>query len=337
MRIKTKEVDRHFLTKHYLANLPTLPEPLPQYPDSETNKLVILYPIFRGVPSEPTDSELLFRIPAAIWSKRSFLLHSDVMDYGIPIKFYIEQMIWDNPQVKEYMYAEGVTDDDVLTFDGSQMEVELPEGSADLYMGKQLCPWLDGQLDRWRLRLILDMDVFLCRTHHATVEKYNLVERILKSPWKFPDSMIGSAFMMRDFPEPNVLPENWIRASGYDPELWLDNARGATGVAIDIKAIRPVSGCASLYPRRYNELNPYFKKYLDRVSAMFQSDEPVLAVWNYLHGNREIYPLFEKLELEVAVNALHVHQFHDNPNRSFYISHIMSMWEQRWRQHIGDV
>ena len=54
MRIKTKEVDRHFLTKHYLANLPTLPEPLPRYEDSETNKLVILYPIFRGVPSEPT-------------------------------------------------------------------------------------------------------------------------------------------------------------------------------------------------------------------------------------------------------------------------------------------
>ena len=70
------------------------------------------------------------------------------MDYGIPIKFYIEQMIWDNPQVKDYMSAEGVTDDDVLTFDGSQMEVELPERfSRPLYMGKQLCPWVDGQLD----------------------------------------------------------------------------------------------------------------------------------------------------------------------------------------------
>ena len=139
LNIVTKDMHRHLGSKHYLYQLPELPEPLERY-DEYSQDLIMLYPIFRGVSHEPWDIELLFRIPAAIWSKRSFMLNSDVVEKGVPIKFYMEDGIWNDVGVQSYMKRQGVTEDDVITFDGSEMEVDLPINSELMYMGKQLYP-----------------------------------------------------------------------------------------------------------------------------------------------------------------------------------------------------
>lgn len=329
MRIKTKEVDRHFLTKHYLANLPRLPKPLQQY-NATSKELVILYPLFRGVPSEPTDSELLFRIPAALWSKRSFLRHTDVMERSVAMKFYIEDVVWQNKQVKDYFHAEGVPDDDILTFSGAEIEVELPEGSQELYMGKQLCPYLDDQLRHWELVILLDADLFFCKTQHAS-GRFDFAKRVSR----FPTNRIGVAEVFDDFPEPNVLPDNWVRAFGYNPDQWLQTAQELLKAEINISQIKPVSGCAAVLPRNYRNVRPYFEKYVSMTDKVFQSDEPVLGLWNYLNGGQEVYPIFRWLDLKIAMTEEHLYQFHHNPECAFYISHIISMWEQRWREHIG--
>ena len=329
LRIETRLTDRHLGTKQYLAHLPELPEPLPSYNETSQD-LIILYAIFRGVRSEPADTELLFRIPSALWSKRSLLLHSDVIERGVPVKFYMETRIWQDKRVRAYMEKQGVTESDIITFDGEDMEVDLPEGSVELYLGKTHFPWVDTRFDTYRFRFMLDIDAFLCRVpKKAGEDRFPLVEKLMEMP----EDKLGLAFI-GEVLDPGNMPYDWIRTSGMDGDLWFARATEGLGVSISPESVRRVSAMAGLYPTTYLHRQPQFESFLRKVAPVLQTDDCVFSMWHYL--THDVYGVFDAIGLEMAYHEHRVMDFHWDADTKFYLSHVVSMWEDMWRSHIGD-
>jgi len=257
------------------------------------------------------------------------------MEREVSVKFYIESLIWSNDRVRTYFSEAGVPESDVITFDGSWIEqAKFPVGSQEIYMGKQLCPYVDSSLREWEYLFLLDMDVFLCRTGKLPEERFPLVAKLLELG--VPDRIGASRFAHEVWYEEG-LPINWLRSCGFDEGCWRERASEVLGQSVSEMKFRSASGMATLYPKEFLQTYPHFSEFVRLTAPVFQSDEPVLSVWDALHGHKVLYGIFDKIGLFVAEDEVQVYEYHfkQHPPVGFYISHVISDWEQMWRSHIG--
>ena len=103
--------------KAHLSRLPDLTERVPQI-QNPSKRGIMLIPLFES--KEWNDGIVHHNGIGAVYARRSWILFSDAQDYGVEVKFYVEEkMLSEAAKIFRHNF---VNDDDIIVFDGSAFE-----------------------------------------------------------------------------------------------------------------------------------------------------------------------------------------------------------------------
>lgn len=125
-------------------------------PYPTTGKILFLYPAFQTAPGDDTVAH--HTIQSAIWSKHSLIENTDCVHYGVDVKYYIEEKV--GYLVDPVLEANGVTEDEVLWFDGSRYDESYPEGKVRFSLSKTCAAFVDERFRDYEWVVIFDNDIF---------------------------------------------------------------------------------------------------------------------------------------------------------------------------------
>ena len=148
----------HISHKNHLANLPDLTLlQIPPRPEKVSKRALVLIPIFNG--ESLIDNVSHHVAMSAVWARRSWMLHTDANEYGIEIKFYIEECVRD--KALPILERNFVEEQDIIYFDGSQMEEALPSGDGYATFGaKKTAIYTDDRFRDYDWIFDVDSDIF---------------------------------------------------------------------------------------------------------------------------------------------------------------------------------
>ena len=144
--------------KSHLANLPDLTQSqIPPRPEKVSKRGLVLIPIFNG--ESLIDNVSHHVAMSAVWARRTWMLHTDANDYGIEIKFYIEECVRD--RALPILERNFVEEKDIIYFDGSQMEGALPSGDGYATFGaKKTTIYTNDRFRDYDWIFDVDSDIF---------------------------------------------------------------------------------------------------------------------------------------------------------------------------------
>lgn len=144
--------------KSHLANFPDLSRSqIPPRPEKVSKRALMLIPIFNGEPFVDNVSHHVAM--SAVWARRSWMLHSDANHYGVEIKFYVEECVRDKAlPILEQNFVE---EEDIIYFDGRQMEGALPSGDGwSTFGAKKTMIYIDDRFKDYDWIFDVDSDIF---------------------------------------------------------------------------------------------------------------------------------------------------------------------------------
>ena len=308
--------------KNYLRNLPEdLPQKLPVY--DKTSAVVMLYPIFqeKGIPS---NYHKLY-VKSTLWNMWSYIQNSNVVEEGIPLKFYIQDHVFE--EEFDYLKRQGITESDCIIFENRCKREKFHSGHVNLAL--KLYPFLDKRLADYEKVFINDADMFLCKTEFAT-SQFNVQEFVNLVPV---DKIGIKSIAYRDNIEDR---SNWLnKFKNSDTSLFFEAIK-MLGVDKLTQLIQSVNGSFYIYSPRH--LSSTFLSYLEKAIPILRDDELVISVYNmsnpvnvrivdaYISGNTHMsYARTEKDIIRMLDDKIH-----------FYFSHWVASAEYNWRCHIGD-
>lgn len=306
--------------KIHLYTLPeVLPEPLPKYDDSNT-EAVIVFPLFSdGSGAFP---EVFLR--AMLWNKRAYLRNSDAIDTCLPIKFYIEDYVYQ--QTKDYLHSQGVTEKDVLVFNADAYGPDEKHSTA-ANLALKCLPFIDQRLRCYDRIFVSDIDMFLCRTSLAKAHRFPILKRIKSVP----THQIGACRI--DYFQRHAdadVPSNWLRRfKGMNTKVWYET----------IDAITPLSqtsvfpcdnGSFYVFASKFHQHYTNFVAYAEKAIQQLRDDEAVMSLFRYQHpeiGHSLSYMGLPYLRRDAAI--LEAEQ-----TMGFYYMHVIDNYINTWLRHI---
>lgn len=136
--------------KEHLARLPDLPKPYPQR-YQELTKAIVVIPLF-STHRDPTAIED-WLVRSALWARRSWLKFTDVADYNVAVKFYVE--IESGERIIPILDANGKPD--IMLFHGAKFESDLKSNTGN----KKVAVYADERFKIYDWVLIADADLFV--------------------------------------------------------------------------------------------------------------------------------------------------------------------------------
>ena len=176
------------MSKHHLRNLPPIKVPT-EYPRDST-ALALSLPIFYSPKSRKGFANYLFDengdfldfdvfeqvvCRAAVWTMTSIATNTDLCDKGMPIYFYVEDIIFE--RVSAYLKSCDVPDDWIRKFTSAETNTDLQE----IHFGKKFAAFKDEELECDTL-LVWDTDALVYRKQREPLfEWYDLFTSKLKN------------------------------------------------------------------------------------------------------------------------------------------------------------
>ena len=148
--------------KIHLSKLPNLKEEqVPPKPDRTSSKGIVLLPLFQGYPGLDVVGD--WSAQSACWAHRSWLLYTDAIDYGVEVKFYIEEKARASAlPVLEQNFVEPA---DIIWHDeGKRLEGALLANDGRGYVTrgiKKCASYLDSRFADYDWILDVDTDIFI--------------------------------------------------------------------------------------------------------------------------------------------------------------------------------
>ena len=202
--------------KIHLAQLPDMDASQipPRLEDSSTRGLVLL-PIFLGYPNFLPNRDYVAHhiVTSAIWARWSWLVNTDVLDYGIAVKFYIEESVRESamPILERNFMDEA----DIIWFDGSQLEGTL---SSRMTHGIKKCSsYNDDRFQDYDWIFDVDSDVFVMSTND---EKLPFFRDFFNN---CPANTVGACYVRSSVYQPECLTPmdmGWCMFEGDSIEAW---------------------------------------------------------------------------------------------------------------------
>lgn len=202
--------------KIHLAQLPDMDvsQIPPRLEDSSTRGLVLL-PIFLGFPNFlPDRDDAAHHVTrSAIWARRSWLMNTDALDYGIAVKFYVEEHVRDSAAP---IFEKNFVDEaDILWFDGSQLEGTL--GSGMTHGIKKCSSYNDDRFRDYDWIFDVDSDVFVISPDG---EKYPFFRNFFNN---CPENTVGACYVRSPIYQSECLtPDDmgWSLFEEDTPDAW---------------------------------------------------------------------------------------------------------------------
>lgn len=138
--------------KPHLRALPILHHETPSV-HSPSKRLIVLIPLARmnkHIYYATKDGGMI----GAIWARHTWLTSTDAIDYGIEIKFYIEDVL--ESAVLPILKENRIDMKDVIFFDGSELEND----EVIRLVGKKMIPFWDVRFKDYDWIFTMDCDIF---------------------------------------------------------------------------------------------------------------------------------------------------------------------------------
>ena len=318
--------------KNYLRRLPMLNQALESY-ESTNPDIVVLYPIFEAYPVN--ESHLAYRMNAMQWSIRALQLNSDLMEQNVAVKIYIDEATLEQEGIVQYLQNSQFTDNDIVIF-GTKEFAAVNPAPEKIMMGKQLFAWVDPRFDSYKYRVILDYDMFLCRTPHGeTLGKFPLFEHIgqLSQEHLHAPEIINMGISTDAVPRPH-----WKRGIANSDANWFECVKQfvkSNATMEDLQQMYDMRGWAWVIPNAYFEKRDDFKRFIDNTAAVFHSDECIVGLWERLFARGDLKPYFSDMGLPYTYDDEAIHEFHRSTEIGFYVAHLLPDWHLKFFNHIG--
>ncbi len=270
-----------FWGKAHLGRLPNLTEETPRV-EIPSKRLLMLFPFFKG---NGTDTYLMDGgVIGGIWARHTWLKHTDALNYGIEMKFYIDE------KVKDIAFpifeANGIDTDHLLFFDSDPIERE--DLGRDFQFTKKLAAFGDDRFKDYDWIIIIDCDIFAMS---FTGEPVPFFEKF------FNGCIEGQIGNMCAMAMSRSVPLNWIErliahknrdhndsweALQQNWRLEAEKIISKEDVAVfwDPQRLSMIcSGFIHAYPAKAMMQNPENAEWFINAARIMQDDEAVIALW----------------------------------------------------------
>lgn len=307
--------------KYYLYQLPLdVSDPLPEYDDS-SKELLILYPLF-------TRSGLITANPyltGAIYSKQSLLRNTNAIAEKIPVKFYMQSEWYD--EVADYLQKNGISREDCILFDMPRETTDERINTSISRTGIKLLPMLDSRMSEYKRVMIMDADIFVCKTD-AGREPFNLLNIVCEVP----ENKIGVVF--HNWSSYPSFPSHWLSAvKDSDESLWLEVVQSllSANFKINKKSLITINTPAFIFSPQTWERDAKFQKFVREGISKLRSDEAILSL--YFQNAKDIFVNLEDI-LKYGFGDVYIHHAIET-GIQVYFHHIGNPTHMIWLEHIG--
>lgn len=333
--------------KAHLARLPNLEShEVPPRVVSPSKRGLVIIPLFTGI-TNLIDDKVFVGLISALWARRSWLLNSDAMDYGIEIKLYMENCLSEDEHIMSILEQNGAREEDILWFDGSSVEGTIPvENKKGTYFsqnGKTNTIFTNRELEVYDWVFRADSDIFVVKSGENCLPFFS---DFFKQ--ELPYNLMSFCTNRQPPNPPYRTPESLRRVQFSSFEEWKTDFEALFGRNMLDRYCNP----ERWFMVPHNSLHAFPAKhfmserwadceFLIKVTRIMIDDEGSLSVWHSL-GN-EIGDLTETLDncpmhLVVEPNVGHtvdtVHKLFDDGIP--YIVHFGELTlETIWRKGIG--
>ena len=153
--------------KIHLSSLPDLAaDQVPQRTTQASKRGIVLLPLFEGYPEQ--DAVASHVAISAVWAWRSWLQHTDANEYGVEVKFYVEEKVRDSAMpILERNFVE---ERDIIWYsDGLKLEGVIPAENGWHTGGiKKAASYTDWRFQEYDWIFDVDSDIFIMSPNRET-------------------------------------------------------------------------------------------------------------------------------------------------------------------------
>ena len=339
-RYKTQSIGDDILagdSSLYVSRLPReLPNKFTQYDKSSTD-LAIIIPLFARYKNTRNALENVASVKYAMWSYWSLQRNTNIFESNIPVLFYIEDILYETHA--DYFKRLGLKETDFILFTPKPDTEEESKFYHHYRCNLGLCqlPIIDSQLQHFERILILDADLFFCKTSHAQ-DFHN----ILSITDAVPPDKIG-LLGIDDYVDgqnisvdnPIGIPINWMYSiPDRNEDIFLDLIKEIYPEYPTDNSYNRVSGVWALFSVKHHGMNTPYGKHVENTVYSLRNDEATMGIWLKLnYGAFRVYsevPYFgpDDTPLKTEEQRIPYYWFHYRHKRNI---------ESVFRSHIGDI
>ena len=265
-----------FWGKAHLGRLPNLTAETPRV-ENPSKRLLMLFPLFKSGARDTyiTDGGVI----GGIWARHTWLKHTDALNYGIEVKFYIDEKVKDI--ALPIFEVNGIDTDDLLFFDSDPIERE--DLGANHPPSKKLVAFADDRFKDYDWIIIIDCDIFVMSFTGVPVPFFE----------KFFNGCIeGQIGNMCAMAMGEGVPINWVaKLMDYNNpwEALQQNWRSEAGRIISKEDVEVFwnpnkhsmicGGAIHAYPAKAMMQSPENAEWFINAARVMQDDEAVIALW----------------------------------------------------------
>ena len=267
------------------------------------SQYAIIIPLFKGFDVIPE-----YHVTSAFYVMQSILLHTDVVEKGIPIIFYVDRTIWDD--IKYLFEAGNIPESDVMFFDPIASSIE------QYYLGLKLMPLLDQRIqDLFEVILLWDADMFVVSKTAQKMDTDVLFESGVSGS-------IGAIHVSDDMGKPFRIKETHRLFDTYDQDK-MARSLSKQLIGKEVTNVFSVGGC--LYRFIPWSMSQAFRDYLTKAIPLIGDDEIIIALWSLYSG--ESIDVLDKFYPAIVYEMCHYDWHRDNTD--VFLAHI-------WTESIRD-
>ena len=289
------------VAKSWLYRLPDQIAPIPSY-ETREDGMIVIFLIFQPRPGLPFNNEYI--VKSACHARRTWIINSDAVDFGVPCKFYVEESEKD-ALLPIFEQNSIDTDRDVIYF-------RCPDDSAPPcnkrdHHRKKMSFIKDSRFEDYKWMLISDSDLFISRGSDWNGQKLPIFEKLTDHKPNYG--------ILRIAPGSQDSVEKWMnRVDVGDFEINREAWFGIIESLVTpehLKKIKDnpvdlISSAASLHAfpsRHFMKEKKADCEWLYNAAQQLDSDETVMAI--YEKGGADLWDFHRELEIPVVY---HNHQ-----------------------------
>lgn len=320
-------------SKSHLAKLPDLTDDQIPRPSSISKKGIVLLPLFKN-----PDVIAYHAAVSACWAHRSWLLYSDAIDYGIEVKFYVDERVRDSAM--PILERNFIHDNDIIFHDNAR-QFDVPYATTAI---QKAASYTDDRFSDYDWIFDIDTDIFVMSPNREKLPFFRCFFEICDT------DKIGVSWIATKY----ITPSNiyWVggitEAEAHDWKSRFLQLAGEKIVDIYFDPQEPIvtlnGGVVAVPTRHFQQYRWCDLEFIIKAARDLRDLEAGLSVWDALcsensHGDSffEIFPGINSINLYSDKDIGEVERFLNlyGEKEPFLLHYATSFITQAWYQGIG--
>ena len=269
-----------------------LPVPEPIIYTAESRDLAVVIPLFQGLTYN--EKEIDCFVQTSLAARHSIVANSDVVERGIPVYFFVEDIVYDRLAVP--IIDSGIPPELVLKFSSLPPMSESVRG----YLAKKLMVLDDLTLGEYQSFIVIDADMFICRKSFGEKFRWEALEGENIGAWGFG----RTDDCWQDVPH---YWDKYHTISEASEQFHKSCETLNTLTSLDINEDTTFKNTSGGLLRFVNPLPDGFKDFVLKVMPAALDDELVFALWKLYNPDADIDRLGLNNEMETKFDGQSKH------------------------------